>query len=90
MHSHGSSIKLTKKEQDILESGISQLLEMTENLNWKNFTSDKHPLPLTQMSYQETPKPSELVDAIKKRMKTDPVSILEDVLALLELFVVNQ
>lgn len=90
MHSHGSSIKLTKKEQDILERGITQLLKMTKGLDWKEFPSDKHPLPLTQMSYQEIPKPSVLVDNIRKRMKSDPVSTLEDVLALLELLIVNK
>ena len=90
MHSHGSSIKLTKKEQDILERGITQLLKMTKGLDWKEFPSDKHPLPLTQMSYQEIPEPSVLADNIRKRMKSDPVSTLEDVLALLELLIVNQ
>ncbi|MCG3254363.1 MAG: hypothetical protein KAX09_10950, partial [Candidatus Heimdallarchaeota archaeon] len=59
-------------------------------MDWKEFPSDKHPLPLTQMSYQEIPEPSVLIDNIRKRMKSDPVSTLEDVLALLELFIVNQ
>ena len=89
-HSHGAGIKLTDKEQKILENGIERILKLTEGMDWQKFPSEKHPLPLVQMRYQEIPTPDDVRKEILKRYKSDPVSILEDVLALVELYVSNQ
>ncbi len=88
-HSH-AGVKLGETEQKILENGIEQILELTEGLDWKKFPSESHPLPLVQMRYQEIPSPNKVRDDILDRYKTDPVSILENVLSLIELYVSNQ
>lgn len=88
-HSHASA-KLDELELKILKNGINQILELTEGLDWKRFPSESHPLPLVQMRYPKIPEAVKVRDDILDRYKTDPVSILENVLSLFELYVSNQ
>lgn len=88
-HSH-VGVNLRNQDKKILENGIEQVLKMTEDLDWKKFPSESHPLPLTQMLYSEIPTKNKVRDDILDRYKTDPVSILENVLSLVELYISNQ
>ena len=89
-HSHGAGIRLKAAAQAILQRGLSQLLAMTKGLQFKSLPSEKYPLPLTQLAYRQVPEVQTVRADVQARMASDPVSVLEPALALLELYECNQ
>ncbi len=89
-HSHGEGIRLKPACLAILQRGLSQLLAMTEELEFKPLPSEKYPLPLAQLAYRQAPDVQTVRADVQARLKSDPVSVLEPALALLELYESNQ
>jgi acetyl-CoA decarbonylase/synthase complex subunit beta len=89
-HSHGAGTQLGPGALAILERGLDKLLHMTKELAFRPLTSTRYPLPLALAVYGETPAPTEVREHVLSRMKTDPVSVLEYALVLLELYACNQ
>ncbi len=89
-HSHGTGSHLEPAAKKILQRGLTQLLQMTEGLAFKPMTSEKYPLPLTQLAYRQIPEGQTVRADVQARLTSDPVSVLEPALALLELYESNQ
>ncbi len=90
-HSHlHKSIILDNSQTSILKNGLSKLLEMTEGLSFKPLPSEKFPYPLTQFAYNELTAPEKIIKDVKAGIKSDPTNVLENALALLELYESNQ
>lgn len=89
-HHHGASISLTDKQKTILKKGIQKLIELTSGLSWKKLPSDKYPKPLVQMTYSDIPSIEEIKKEIEEKIDESPISILENVLAFLELYESNK
>ncbi len=89
-HTHGAGAHLTASARRILQKGLTQLLDMTQGLAFRPLPSEKYPLPLTQFAYREVPDVQAVRADVQARLQTDPVSVLEPALALLELYECNQ
>jgi len=89
-HSHGAGVHLEERARDILERGLTELVRMTEGLSFKPLVSEKYPLPLASAAYASLPGPDVVRAHVRERMRDDPVSVLENALALLELYESNQ
>ena len=87
---HNKSFILDPSQYAILKNGLSVLLEMTEGLSFKPTPSKKYPYPLTRVAYGKLPKPGKVNEDVKNGMNYDPVNVLENALALLELYESNQ
>ena len=87
---HGSGVRLSDEQLGILHRGIDELLAMTEGMEFSPSISKRFPHPLANLASKTVPQPEQLMQTIRDRMQDDPVSILEEVLALLELLAVNQ
>ncbi len=88
-HSHPSII-LDNSQKAILKNGLSTLLKMAEGLSFKPLPSEKYTYPLTQIAYNELPDPDKIINDVKAGINSDPLSVLENALALLELYESNQ
>ncbi len=88
--SHGTGLHLEPEARAILQRGLDQLLEMTEGLEFRPTCSQTHPLPLACLAYKSVPSVASIRDDVKARAADDPVSVLENALALLELYECNQ
>jgi CO dehydrogenase/acetyl-CoA synthase beta subunit len=94
-HTEGASsretgVLLKAPATKILQRGLAQLIEMTEGMQFKPLPSEKYPLPLAQLAYRQVPDVQTIHADIRARLQTDPVSVLENALALLELYESNQ
>ena len=89
-HSHGAGGSLDDDARGILTRGIERLLEMTDGLAFRPLVSEKFPLPLVSVAHAWQPDPQALREDVRGRLADDPVAVLEDVLALLELHECNQ
>lgn len=89
-HGHGTGTRLAPRARHILQRGLSQLLELTDGLEFRPLPSEKYPLPLAQLAYRQVPAAEAVRAAVQERQQTDPVSVLEQALALLELYECNQ
>ncbi|MBL7199225.1 MAG: hypothetical protein ISS56_03660 [Anaerolineae bacterium] len=89
-HTHGAGVYLEPEARAILARGLDALVRMTEGLAFLPLSSERYPLPLTAAVYSEVPDPDRVRDQVRGRMETDPVSVLEAVLVLLELYECNQ
>ena len=87
---HGTGLQLEPAAQAILQRGLSQLLKMTDGLQFQPLPSEKYPLPLTQLAYRQVPDVQTVRADVQARLQSDPVSVLEHALALLELYECNQ
>lgn len=89
-HSHGSGLHLTPQARAILERGLTELLERTRGLDFQPLPSERYPLPLAQAVFGQVPEPERVRQQVIARLSSDPVSVLEEALVLLELVVCNQ
>ena len=89
-HTHGAGVELAPAVRGILERGLSELVRMTEGLAFSPLASSRYPLPLTLAMYREVPDPEKVRQRVLSFAATDPVSVLEDALVLLELYECNQ
>ena len=87
-HSHG--VNLTSEQAGILTSGLSKLLAMTADLEFKPLELKKFVLPLSNVPYQAVPGAAQVRSDVERGMKNNLIEILEKALALLELYEVNQ
>ncbi len=74
----------------ILQRGLQELLRLTEGMEFQTLPSERYPLPLTLVAYKKVPAPETIRREIETRMQDDPLSVLENALALLELYESNQ
>ena len=88
-HSHGKGVNLTLQQAGILTNGLSKLLAMTADLEFKPLESKKFILPLSNVPYQAVPGAAQVRGDVARGMKNDLLHILEKALALLELYEVN-
>ncbi|MDK1030499.1 MAG: hypothetical protein QGD94_00670 [Planctomycetia bacterium] len=89
-HSHGNGFELAEEAKAILKRGLGELLKITEGLEFQPMPSERHPFPLSGLAYPDLPDPKIIRADVEARMHTDPVSVLEKALALLELYESNQ
>ena len=89
-HSHGAGVQLDESARAILERGLMELLRLAEGLSFKPLVSEKYPLPLTSAAYPSLPTPDLVRAHVSERLHQDPLSVLENALALLELYECNQ
>ena len=83
------SAQLNPPLRVILEAGLQKLLSMTKGLTWEPLRSERYPYPLTLAAYRHLPEPQQVREDVTRRMSSDPVSVLEHALALLELYECN-
>ena len=74
----------------ILQRGLAELLQITQGLEFRPIVSARFPLPLALAVYGETPDPERVRADVRARIETDPLSLLEVGLVLLELYACNQ
>ena len=89
-HSHGGGVHLDAPALAILERGLRELLRMTESMDFRPLPTEEYQFPLTQMVYKEVPPASTARADVESRISTDPVSVLDSALVLLELCESNQ
>jgi len=87
---HGSGIRLEPQAQTALRRGLTQLLAMTQGMRYRPLGSEKYPLPLALLAYRQVPDVQAVRTDVEARLSSDPVSVLEPALALLELYECNQ
>ncbi|HEC62022.1 MAG TPA: hypothetical protein ENI27_07180, partial [bacterium] len=87
---HKKIVNLNPSQNKILVNGLSELVRITEGLNFKTLPSEKYPFPLTYIAYSEMPDPETVRKDVKSGMSSDPIGVLENALALLELYECNQ
>ena len=91
MHNHKKvSVTLDQSQQKQLINGLSELLRMTEGMQYQTMSSEKYPYPLSLIAYERLPEADTIRADIRNTIHTDPVGILEHALALLELYASNQ
>ena len=89
-HTHGTGAALDADALAILHRGLGELLEMTEGLTFPTDAAGTYPLPLTRAAYGDTLDVDAVRSDVQARMATDPVSVLESALCLLELYEANR
>ena len=89
-HSHGEGLRLEEPGRGILTSGLRELCRMTEGMAFREFPSETYPLPLVRAVYRTVPSPEEVRRDVLVRAESDPVSVLEHALVLVELYESNQ
>lgn len=89
-HSHGVGIRLESQALAALQRGLVQLLAVTQGMRYRPLGSEKYPLPLAQLAYRQVPAVQAVRADVEARLSSDPVSVLEPALALLELYECNQ
>ena len=83
-------VVLDTAQENILKNGYSELLRLSEGLSYKKLPPEKYPYPLTMIAYDDMPEPERIRDDVRAGMKSDPVGVMEEALALLELVASNQ
>ena len=89
-HSHGTAAVLSQESAAILRRGVSELLRITQGLEFRPLPSQKHPLPLACVAYPAAPSAATVRADVEAMLESDPVAALGNVLALLELYECNQ
>jgi hypothetical protein len=89
-HSHDHGTGLSREAQAILQRGLAEFLQITQGLEFRPIVSARFPLPLALAVYGETPDPERVRADVRARIETDPLSLLEVGLVLLELYACNQ
>ena len=89
-HHSGKPIELEPELNTILKNGLSELLSMTEGLDYKTLPPKEYIFPLSLIAYDELPEPETMRKDVEDHMDSDPVGILEKALALFELYACNQ
>ncbi|MHA2112188.1 MAG: hypothetical protein ACXAC6_13670 [Candidatus Hodarchaeales archaeon] len=87
---HSAGVNISTEEHRILEKGLTKLLAITQGLKWKEFPSAKFPFPIMSVYYQKEPDLDEIRSYIESRLHSNPISVLEQALVLLEVFESNQ
>jgi acetyl-CoA decarbonylase/synthase complex subunit beta len=87
-HDHGTS--LSRQASSILQRGLSELVRMTQGMAFRPVASERYPLPLSLAVYGEVPDPERVRSDVRALLETDPLSLLEPSLVLLELYSCNQ
>ena len=89
-HTHNDGTGLPREARAVLQRGLAQLLQITKGLRFRAVVSERFPLPLALAVYGEIPDPERVRDDVRARIETDPLSLLELGLVLLELHACNQ
>lgn len=89
-YSHGAGIRLEPEAAAVLERGLRQLVQMTAGMEFRPLRSEKYPLPLCQAVYATPVRAETARKDVEARCATDPVSVLEHALVLLELHESNR
>jgi len=87
---HGAGARLDPPAEAILRRGLTELLRMAEGLNFRPLPGETYPWPLVRAAYAAMPTPEAVRADVHERLNSDPVSVLEYALALLELHECNQ
>ena len=88
-HSHGATAALSAEALGSLHRGLRALLKMTEGLAYRPLPSEEYPFPLSCVAYPAVPEPRAARADVEAHL-ADPLSVLENALALLELYEANQ
>jgi len=89
-HTHSVGTRLHAAAEGILGRGLDELLRLTAGMEYRPLPSDIYPFPLTRAVYAAMPSPESVRADVRSRLRSDPVSVLEYALALLELHECNQ
>ena len=89
-HNHGAGAQLDPAAEAILQRGLRELLRMADGLKFRPLPGESYPLPLVRAAYVAMPTPEAVRADVQERMNSDPASVLEYALALLELHECNQ
>jgi acetyl-CoA decarbonylase/synthase complex subunit beta len=89
-HNHGAGAQLDPAAEAILQRGLRELLCMADGLKFRPLPGETYPLPLVRAAYAAMPTPEAVRADVQERMNSDPASVLEYALALLELHECNQ
>jgi hypothetical protein len=89
-HTHSAGARLDSAAENILVGGLEELLRLTDGMEYRPLGSEIYPFPLTRAVYAEMPSPDAVRTDVRSRLRSDPVSVLEYALALLELHECNQ
>ncbi len=89
-HTHGAGIRLEPQVKAILQRGLTELLRLSEGLSFSPLPSARYPSPLARLAYRTMPDVQTVQADVRARLDSDPVSVLEPALALLELCECNQ
>jgi acetyl-CoA decarbonylase/synthase complex subunit beta len=89
-HTHGAGTRMDPAAEGILARGLEELLRLTDGMEYRPLGSEIYPFPLTRAVYAEMPSPEKVCADVRSRLRSDPVSVLEYALALLELHECNQ
>jgi len=89
-HHHDHRASLPREAGAILRRGLAELLQLTDGLEFRPVVSERFPLPLALAVYGEVPDPKMVRADVRARIETDPLSLLEVGLVLLELYACNQ
>jgi len=87
-HDHGTALSL--EARTILQRGLTELLRMTEGMEFRPVASERYPLPLALAVYGEVPDPVRIRREVQAGIEADPLRLLESGLVLLELYACNQ
>jgi hypothetical protein len=85
LHSHGEGVHLDLEERGILVRSLETLLDLSQGLEFRPLVSERYPNPVALAVYGEIPEPERVRADVERRLSTDPVSVLESALVLLEL-----
>ena len=89
-HSHGVGIQLPAEATAILERGLAELGRMAAGLDFQPLPGETYPLPLARAVYKQVPKVADVLRDVAARAASDPVSVLESALVLVEAYESNQ
>jgi len=92
MHDHPDSDGngVSHQAREILRSGFTECLRMTEGMVFQAIASERYPLPVAQAVYGEVPDPELVRRDVRGGIEADPLCQLESALVLLELYACNQ
>ncbi|NLF29852.1 MAG: hypothetical protein GX591_03060 [Planctomycetes bacterium] len=88
-HVHGAGVRLEPPAHAILVRGLTDLLAAAGGLGFGPTASQRHPLPLAELVYGTVPPPVRVAADVRARLESDPVSVLEQALVLVELIESN-
>jgi hypothetical protein len=89
-HTHDYKAGMNGEARAVLQRGLTELLRMTAGMVFRPTTSERYPLPLALAVFGDVPDPERVRSQVGARIESDPLSLLEPGLVLLELYACNQ
>ena len=89
-HTHGTGIRLEPHQERILGEGLARIIESVGQFSEPvPMPSERYPIPVAAAIYGQATPASNIIADLKERLD-DPVSVLEQVLVLMEIYETNQ